>query len=108
MTEQEAILKILGYTREDFITLKNSVLEQYNYSLYCKYYDLQILVNEITGQKTVFLYEIKSAGNLVNSLDYDVRRIGELRNKLHYIQLEIENNQRIKEGLSRKIKSMIG
>jgi hypothetical protein len=105
--EQEAILKILGYTREDFINLKNAVMEQYNFSLYAKYLDLQRLVNEITGQQEIFLYDIEVAGNLVESLDYDIKRIGELRNKLHYIKLEIESNNRIQQEFERKIKSMI-
>lgn len=107
ITEQESILTILGYTRKEFINLKNAVLEQYNINLYCKYSELHKLAEQITGHEITFLYSIESATSLIESLDYDVRRYGELKNKLHYIKLEEENNTRITEQLQKQIKNMI-
>lgn len=107
ITEQEYILGVLGYTRNDFINLKNQVLEVYNINIYCKYIDLHRLAEQITGYEITFLYSIESAENLIDSLDYDVRRYGELKNKLHYIKLEEENNKKITEQLQQQIKSMI-
>ena len=107
--ELTSIMKLLGFTSSDFIKMKNEVMEQYDQSLYFLYWELNQVMNEISGEEIIFEYEYKPKYiyHRIESYDWDVRRYGTLKNKMHEIERHLQECKAIKANLEGRLAGMI-
>jgi hypothetical protein len=107
--ELASIMKLLDFTSDDFIKMKNEVMEQYDQSLYFLYWELNQVMNEISGKEIIFEYEYKPKYiyHRIESYDFDVKRYGTLKNKMHEIERHLQECKAIKANLEKQIAGMI-
>lgn len=106
--ELRDVMKIVGYKNEDFITLNNGVMEQYDIGLFLKYLEMNETMNEIEGREILFTYEYtpKQIYKKIDGYDYD-RRYGALANKMHEIRQYLKTGEKIRTGIEKQVARMI-
>jgi hypothetical protein len=103
----ESIMKVLGYNREDFYSLQNSIMDQYNFSLYFKFFKLNQLIDEIEEKHISFsYYDIKRLERIIDTYDWSIKHCS-LQDQLYYIKQEIKKSEDMQRQLEQRIKSMI-
>lgn len=105
LRELEQVMLILGYDRDSITRLKNETMQLQDMAIYTAYRELNNIIDQIAGKKTIFLYEYKpnKINSLIDSYDYDARLGQKLHTQMHKIRQAIAN----KEQMARQIDNMV-